>query len=536
MSAERASAAANPAIRATWRHPMVARLMALAGAFGLLLPMLTAPVTTDSRYHYLLSLGRFPGGLPDIAAWTVDDIGWRMADGRVAPVGVFVQHVVYWLGMRLSLATGLEIYQVEALVKLGLLALVVLAWRLLLGQLSSDAGGAGARRLRDAATVAFATLLVAGVTTTLPVRNGWTTFVVLCIGGTALLFAVSALTLWAARHWAGAGRGWRLATVAALVLTGAALVLSYELHWAAFPAAVVLVCLLGRRPGRWPAVLALSAGFVPTLAVTRWLVAVHDAPDRYPGLVTDLGGPVLQTTGWQVVNAIPGSGLWLVREQLGDGVRGPAPFSGGGWLWGLLLAVGAALWVGRLLTGTSPVGHAPPARPWWALSLACLTGLVAAAALLSVSAQSHDIVSGLGPTYRGTPWLWAALAGALTAALAATTARVGRPSGRPRASALALVPAVVALLVGAVVWPANLAATATLRTEERSMLLEQAQRHVVLGAQDPVSQQERCLIDARLVEVSRGAYATTFITAYREAFELTHGVEFCAEETPAGDP
>ncbi len=129
--------------------PWVVGVLVAVGTTGLLLPLLLAPVTSDSRYHYLAAPERFDDSLLGVLPWTIDDIQGRLEAGRFAPLGVFVQHVLYYLGMKLALFTGMEVYLAEAVIKTGLLAVVVLCFRALLRRLR-DSGGQGlARHERD---------------------------------------------------------------------------------------------------------------------------------------------------------------------------------------------------------------------------------------------------------------------------------------------------------------------------------------------------------------------------------------------------
>src|SRR5215207_4053726 len=111
-----------------------------------------------------------------------------MASGRIAPVGVFVQHFIYLLGMQFAFSTGVPLFVVHGIVKVLLLAAVAGSFALLLTQLRRRDGARLDRRTCTTAVLIFAVLLMLGVTTSSPHRNGWTTFIVLCIGGIVLMF------------------------------------------------------------------------------------------------------------------------------------------------------------------------------------------------------------------------------------------------------------------------------------------------------------------------------------------------------------
>ncbi len=521
----------------------------VVGVVGLLMPVLVAPVMSDSKYHYLLSVVRFPSIL-DTVPWTIHDMDWRLRlGGRITPVGVWYQHVSYYLVMKMSLWLGVETWVGEAVVKAALVAGTVLAFRVLVGQLRGSSGARPSRSHAWVATAIFGALFAMGATTNHPLRNGWTTFVQLCIGGALILFAVGALNLWVVNRWPGWGRTRRALAAALLVVVAAALVLSYELHWAAYPFAVLLV--LGQaRPSwrrlretgdrvRWTVVGWTSAGFLPTLLVTRLIIERYRSAE-YPGLALDLGGPVLRTVGLQLVSAVPGAGLGQARRDLADLTGGDLPpaGSGGGWFWGLCTAVGLVLVVRALTRPGRPTGDADPGtagpsrpaalgpRPWLVLAVASAVAGVAGAAILSVSVQSPEVVKAVGATYRPTPWIWAGASATVASLLTLLVAGSGR-----RRWLWAVAPALAALLVGVVVWPANAAVERAVRTSSPGNLVEEIQRQVVLGTDTDYAESVRCDLDASVIE---RRYPPLFYDAARVVFRELWGREFCP--TAPGPP
>ena len=118
-------------------------------------------------------------------------------------------------------------------------------------------GRASTLGTRTTAVLVFTALLVLGVTTSSLHRNGWTTFIVLCIGGITLMFLVGAASLWVLRGWSRWGAlGKALSGVGMLVL-GVVVMLSYEMHWAAVLFAIILLAFAGRAI--WPHRLILIA-------------------------------------------------------------------------------------------------------------------------------------------------------------------------------------------------------------------------------------------------------------------------------------
>ncbi len=519
--------------------PAVGRTLVGVGMGGLALPWLLAPVMSDERYHYIAAPHRFHDNVFAVLPWTVHDMAWRMAAGRIAPVGVAIQHVVYLAGMELAVATGLPLFVVHGLVKLAVSVAVVgsfaLLWRLLRG----PSGGSVGLAARTAAAI-FAVGYLAGITATDPAQNGWTTFVVLCQGGIVLMFGLGALLLWLDGRWAGGSGPARVVSVAVVALAAVVTVLSYELHWAALPFAAVLVVLAGRR--RSSLILGgtlLVAGAV-AIGVVRAQIAAH-LTDVYVGLALDIRGPVLKTWVWQLVNAVPVTGIPITRDQLGAGVPAPHPFGAWGWLWGVVLAVG---WV--LASTASGAGSVLPSedrpqapdgtdrRPLVALAVALAVSAASAAAVLSVSTQAHQLVDGLGEAYRGTPWIWACFVGIVVVALAAWPARGGRAGGGPAAPALAArtwriaVPALAALLAGVFVLPSSVAAIRTLRADDTYALWERAQAQVIIGSPGPAALAERCELQQQAKAWQGDSrYRAGYLREYTTAFDYLWGRPWC---------
>lgn len=68
---------------------------------------------------------RYPNPL-QILPWTIGDIGWRAEQGRIAPVGVFFQHALYWFGS--ATATGMSVNAAEGITTFGALLFSLWGW------------------------------------------------------------------------------------------------------------------------------------------------------------------------------------------------------------------------------------------------------------------------------------------------------------------------------------------------------------------------------------------------------------------------
>jgi hypothetical protein len=501
----------------------LAWVLVTIGVVGLLLPWLLSPVNSDERYHYPAAPVRMADNVLNVLPWTIDDMGWRMARGRIAPVGVFFQHVIYLLGMQFAFSAGVPLFVVHGIVKVLLLAAAVGSFALLLTQLRRRNGEHLDARTRATAVLVFAALLVLGVTASSPFRNGWTTFIVLCIGGITLMFLVGAAALWALRGWSRWGvLGKALSGVGMLVL-GVVTMLSYEMHWAAIPFAAILLAFGGRAiwPHRLILIAILGSGWLAAVLWTRTLIAAAST-STYPGLEVDLGGPVAKVMALQVLNAVPGSGIRHAAQTVADGLPVPQPFEGGGWLWGILVALGLVLLLyKRPLPGIEEVGA--DRHPLIVLSAAFATSALAAAAILSVSRQAHEIVTFLGATYRGTPWIWACGAGVLTAGLLVLPG-----ARRSRRAAIVAVPAAFAVLVGVFVWPYTVSAIQNQRALRHIQIWEQAQAELITGSGSPMAVAHRCQLAAEAIDwAGSSGYRGQFLKLYEASFTHQWGRPWC---------
>lgn len=502
------------------------RLLILTGTVGLLMPWLATPVMSDERYHYVSAPMRLHGSVLELVPWVANDMGWRMEAGRIAPVGTFMQHLSYLLGMDLATATGWPLWVVHALVKLLLLGAAVASFALLLRQLRRADGSPVTRRTRTSLLQVFTVLLVLGVTTALPGRNGWTTFVLLCVGGISVLFLTGAAALWTARRWAAWGVTGRCVAGVSLAVLGVAVMLSYELHWAAVPFAIVLVTTTGRisRAHRLATVVPLAAGWLAAVLWTRHLIAgAVDPQGIYPGLDIHITTATPRVFGLQVLNAVPGTGVPWSVVRAGDGLPTPWPFTGTGWLWGLLLATGLVLGRRRATARDDRPRDRGDAHPLQRLALALSVSLVSAAAILSVSVQAAQIVRFPGATYRGTPWIWACLAAIVGIALVHPYRRKALGDKR-----ITMLLAAAAFLVGACVWPANVSAVQTVRTTESIALWERAQAELISGSTDRSAVEHRCLIAEQATRwAEQSAYNRAYLPLYERAFQYQWGRPWC---------
>jgi hypothetical protein len=372
--------------------------------------------------------------------------------------------------------------------------------------------------------------------TTSPHHNGWTSFIVLCIGGITLMFLVGAASLWVLRGWSRWGALGKALSGFGMLVLGVVVMLSYEMHWAAIPFAVILLAFAGRAswPHRLILIAILGSGWLAAVLWTRAQIAAV-ANHSYAGLEVDLGGPILKVIGLQLVNALPGSGISHASRTVGDGLAVPRPFEGSGWLWGVLLALGLVL-----LLHNRPLPEVEEVRaerhPLVVLGAALAVSALAAAVIMSVSKQAHEIVTFLGATYRGTPWIWACCAGILTVGLLI----LARGDRFQRVAIVAL-PAAFAVLVGVFVWPSTVSAIQTQRVSPDYLIWEQAQAELITGSAEPLAVEHRCrLADAAIVWAGRSRtamtakYRSNYLKHYKTSFAHQWGRPWC--ESPSELP
>ncbi|HSN42966.1 MAG TPA: hypothetical protein VLR88_02790, partial [Propionibacteriaceae bacterium] len=230
------------------------------------------------------------------------------------------------------------------------------------------------------------------------------------------------------------------------------------------------------------------------------------------------------STGLQLLNAIPGVGIPLTVHQLTPWQRTPHPFAGTGWLWGLALGVGLLLLL-RRRPAPEADDLAADRHPLLTLAGALAVSALAAALLLSLSVQSHEIVSWPGETYRATPWIWSCLAGIVVVLLL-----VPRRRARARQTAIILVPVIGALIAGVVVWPYDVAAIQTQRQSEGIMLWEKAQMELITGSGDPTAIAHRCALQQQAVTwAGTNGYRQQYLPIYRTAFSHQWGRAWCPD-------
>ena len=85
-----------------------------------------------------------------------------------------------------------------------------------------------------------------------------------------------------------------------MLVLGVVVMLSYEMHWAEVPFAIILLAFAGRAiwPHRLILIGFLGSAWLAAVLWTRAQIAAV-ANHSYSGLEVDLGGPILKVIGLQ---------------------------------------------------------------------------------------------------------------------------------------------------------------------------------------------------------------------------------------------
>ncbi|GAB3594554.1 hypothetical protein GCM10027446_18630 [Angustibacter peucedani] len=545
----------------SWRDRLAARtttrrsrgLLGLVGVLGvglgslaLLWPALVAPLAADQRFMYLEATGRTAGSLRTLLTLPFDQIPQRLDQGRFAPLAYLVQWVSYNGVTELSMTSGTSVPVVQALQKVVLLLLCLLAVVAFAAVLRAR-GPQGelvrlGRRALVLVTVAAVVLVAAGTQTQVQPRNGWETYAVLTYGAVVVDFGVVALVVWLARRLATGLGLWRVVgAVVVLALVAAGLNSSYELYYVAFPVAVVALVLqpvavgTDRGAGRRAKLVvggAFSVLFLAGLVAVRAAVAAScSGGGCYVGTRPKLDGTLFTTWWYNLGSSVPLTGRNEALDELrAVGVHSglPGPFSNPLAVMALVAAVGLVLCrlaLGRLARADDGLSGA---RTRLALDGALLSLLVAlgSAAVMSLSEQAQSLVTGLGLPYRHTMVTWTALAMTVVMAVLALDLALRGRGGVLVWSATALV---VALLAGSLL-PANLATTRAAFADEGNQSVTRLYDELVLADPTPAGDLRRCeaVKAAKKALNNRGPSVTRMIRGAYQTYRYRYGKAYCS--------
>ena len=528
----------------------------LLSALVLIWPVLAAPVHADQRYMYFQVPGRVQGDWLDIIRILWSEIPGRAETGRMTPIGYFMQWLSYNGVTELSVATGTPLITLHSILKVILLAMGVLCVaafvKSLRGRRPDGELLAPSRSTVWLVVAGVVVLGAVGVQTHLQFRNGWISYPILTYGAVVVGFGSVALVLWLARLMAERYSRARVGLgLAAMVLLGIFLNLSYELYYAAFPAAVLALLIQPdptddrRRRYRLAKLTTggtLTVTFLGAFVAIRLWLADACLDQCYIGTEVQLSGEALRYSWYNLASSLPLSGrteALEVMSRLGlDSL--PGPFSSPLTVASVL--AGAALVAARIVLRRDSgrddiVAEAAAGRPVRAESAAESGALVRGAvvsvvlalgsvAVMSVSAQVPDIIVGPGYPYRHIVVTWVALCTAGLLCLIAVDLRVRRTIG----VGLWVATGVVATLVAAVMLPINMQATRAELLSPSIQVTEPIHREIILGDLSASGDPRRCATIAALSENGVPPVTVNFVTdAAQSAFRHFHGVDYCSQ-------
>jgi hypothetical protein len=531
-----------------WRKGLAVGAM-LVGSLVIMWPALAAPLNADQRYMYLNVPGRVQGDWLEIVRILWSEIPGRAEQGRMTPVGYFMQWLFYNGATELSVATGTPLIVLHGIQKVLIFAVAVMGVAAFVKSLRGRATD-GQLVAPTRATVwlvvgGVVVLGAAGVQTHLQFRNGWLSYPVLTYGAVIVGFGVVALTLTLTRRLAERTTVGRTAlAVAAMVFVGLFLNLSYELYYIAFPAALLALLLQpnptahGRR--RWRVAKLVTGGtltvtFLSTFGAIRVWLSDACVDQCYIGTEIQLGGESARMAWYNLASSLPLSGRFTAMEELTrlgrDGL--PLPFSSP--LTIACVLAGAAMVAAWLLiqrhrgrAATGEIDH----KLMLAESGALLRGAAVALALalgsvavMSVSAQVPEIVRGIGYPYRHIviTWIGLCVAGLLTVIAIDVRFRSRVGFGLWAAAAAA------AVVVSGVMLPINLQATRAELLSPSIMVTDAIHREITLGDPQPEADERRCATIEALAENGVPPVSENFITnSAQRAYRYFYGVDYCS--------
>jgi hypothetical protein len=521
----------------------------LVGALVIVWPALSAPIHADQRYMYFRVPGQVQGDWLDIIRILWAEIPGRAEQGRMTPVGYLMQWVFYNGLTEFSVATGTPLLMLHGILKVLLFALAVLCVAAFVKSLRGRGpDGLLVSPSRPTVWLSVGGVIVlgaAGVQTHLQFRNGWLSYPVLTYGAVIVGFGVVALTLWLTRLMAERSTAARTATaVAAMVVVGLFLNLSYELYYAAFPAALLALFLqpdpTGDRQRRSRVAKLVTGGtltvtFLSTFVAIRVWLSDACVDGCYIGTDFQLSGESVRMAWYNLTSSLPLSGRTEALEGLSRLGRDSLPLPFSSPLTIACILAGAALVAAWILIrgglGRDNVDDVDQTR-MRAESGALVRGAVVAVALalgsvavMSVSAQVPKIILGIGYPYRHTVITWVGLCVAGILTVIAIDLRFRSRVG----VGLWAATAAMAVLVAGVMLPINLQATRAELLSPSILVTDPIHREITLGDPRPEADDRRCATIEALAENGVPPVSENFITdSAQMAYRYFYGVDYCS--------
>lgn len=477
------------------------------GSIVLLWPVLFAPVTADDRYWFIEVPARANLSYLGAMRLTINEIPAWLETGRVAPLAFLARRIMLLGSFKFSVATSTPLVLSQGIAKLLLFLVGIgsclafvksLRWRAEGGRLV----GVGGRRL-TVIGVALVPLVAAGAQAHTQFRNGWISYPVLTYSAVTVVFGSGALVAWSARRVAEQRRGAVPVGIAAMILLGIALNISYELYYIAFPLGLAVLLMFPYSPQKsdprtWRARAliggTLSVSFISVFVAIRQLIAAQCAiAECYVGTSLSLGRGVLTTLWNNFFSSVPGLShdrFLADLEAFGSLSRWPDPATIAVVLVALLI-MGGVLVAWKALSRTGEPGDSDVVAERRLLLATSGTALgvgIAGALIMSLSVQAQEVIPSVGFPYRHTVLTWTACALSLmTFALALSLTTNGWLRWATPVALVALI-----VLASSFSLPRNLVSNQVYHNVAANRAIADIHWEVVTGDRSELGDERRC--------------------------------------------
>ena len=514
----------------------------------ILAPVLLASVTGDDMY-WLLEKGPAAQGSWWRAFWEPLSGAFTFSgnSARTIPLTAGERQVLALITMRLATSFTIPPFLVWALVKVGLLALSVLAVHLFLREIRFRDRFGQIRGL-SRGTVVFITMafpLVVAVGSkaqTVATLNGWNVYPTLTYGPLPVLLLLAVAALRAARLCEKDYRFWAVPAGVAMAAIAVVINFSYEMLAIAIP---LLVLLVMTRPGpdtgalwcRWRSrltvVLSLGSTYTVVFAWLRWELSqfpCRQSGSCYSGTAVEFRRATLWTN---LLGALPGhTSDFVANEARSSGL----PFPGISWaslgLGLVAVAVLGALWAcwrARHAASESEVSVSSDGR---GLLVVIVTGVViglGVTVITGLSSRAVQLLQSPVVAYRSSVAVWSALALTGLALVRMFMVRRSRVLGFASGAALAL----LVVVCVAVFFPRNVMSAQVNRTTPSTVFGDFLHEEVARGDLSLAGDHRRCsTLERRVATVTASAPAgVTFTRTLKDAyksFRFYHHAPFCS--------
>lgn len=508
-------------------------------------PTLMAPIAADDRYWAIEIPARFGNSPLEAVRGTWEDIPDFMQSGRLAPLAYLARRLLGMAIFQLSVVMTSPLILLHGFTKVLLLVLgvtscvvlvKVLRWRRPDGQLAQASTGTS-----WIVSLALISLLAVGVTSHQQFRNGWTAYPLLTYGAVIAVFGSAALAVFLARRISQSGR------LAIPIGIGGALSLAvllnwtYELYYVGLPLALFVLWVFplthaggaNDRRGKLMVGGSLTLAFLAVFVGTRLLLAdICHGDSCYQGTVISLGPNLLRTAWFNLASSIPGfSATELTQDLATLGASTDGSYVGELWLVGLVIGLCLYLlwrWASSRWS-VSEVDARAESQLLMILAIASLMVGLGGALIMSVSAQSQEVINRVGIPYRHTVLTWMAIA--LSVVLIVRSIEL-RQSTSIR---FVLVASLCGLITVASIHslPRNLAANGVYTTTPGNRAITDLHWEVIAGDLSDVGNERRCQTFERVEASVRNAWVVTRLEpAADQVFRDLYGISFCEGRLP----